>query len=118
MRPAPPECVCFVARVHALVGAAMLAALALLALVTRNLPGIGFGPGTHLAAGLLGVFYGATAWLVWRGASPGRALSTVASLWYVLRPPLAAQVRAATRDPAFRAHFARPAGPPAAHPAD
>ncbi len=107
MRLAPPECVRFVARVHALVGGAMLAALVLLGLVTRNLPGIGFGPGTHLAAGLLGAFYGATAWLVWRGRPPGRALSTVASLWYVLRPPLAAQVRAAARDPAFAAHFAR-----------
>ena len=118
MRPAPPECVCFVARVHALVGAAMLAALALLALVTRNLPGIGFGPGTHLAAGLLCVFYAVTAGLVWRGFPPGRALSTVASLWYVLRPPLAVQVRAATLDPAFRAHFARRDDPPAANPAD
>ena len=106
MRPAP-ECVRFVARVHALVGAAMLAALALLTGLTANLPGIGFGPGTPLAAGLLGAFYGATAWLVWRGRPPGRALSTIASLWYVLRPPLAAQVRAATRDPAFAAHFAR-----------
>ncbi|MEY3607470.1 MAG: hypothetical protein RLZZ447_258 [Verrucomicrobiota bacterium] len=85
----------------------MLAALVLLGLVTRNLPGIGFGPGTYLAAGLLGVYYFATAGLVWRGLPPGRALSTVASLWYVLRPPLAAQVRAATRDPAFAAHFAR-----------
>ena len=113
MRPAPPECVRFVARVHALVGATMLAGLALLALVTRNLPGVGFGPGTHFTAGLLGTFYGATAWLVWRGLPPGRALSTVASLWYVLRPPLAAQVRAATRDPAFAAHFARGTPPPA-----
>ncbi|MFZ9746720.1 MAG: hypothetical protein ACO3G4_08830 [Opitutaceae bacterium] len=106
MRPAP-ECVRFVARVHALVGAAMLAALALLTGLTANLPGVGFGPGTHFAAGLLGAFYGATAWLVWRGGPSGRALSTVASLLYVLRPPLAAQVRAATRDPAFAAHFAR-----------
>lgn len=107
MRPAPPECVRFVARVHALVGAAMLAALALLTLATRNLPGIGFGPGAPLAAGLLGAFYGLTAGLIWRGLRPGRALSTVASLLYVLRPPLAAQVRAAMRDPAFAAHFAR-----------
>lgn len=106
MRPAP-ECVRFVARVHALVAAAMLAALALLTGVTTNLPGVGFGPGAPLAAGLLGAFYGATAGLVWRGWPPGRACSTLASLLYVLRPPLAAQVRAATRDPAFAAHFAR-----------
>ncbi len=106
MRPAP-ECVRFVARVHALVGAAMLAALALLTGLTANLPGVGFGPGAPLAAGLLGAFYGATAGLVWRGWPPGRALSTVASLLYVVRPPLAAQVRAATREPAFAAHFAR-----------
>jgi hypothetical protein len=77
------------------------------ALATRNLPGIGFGPGAPLAAGLLGAFYGLTAGLIWRGLRPGRALSTVASLLYVLRPPLAAQVRAAMRDPAFAAHFAR-----------
>lgn len=107
MRPAPPECVRFVARVHALVGAAMLAALALLMLLTRDLPGVGFGPGAPLAAGLLGAFYWLAAGLVWRGLRPGRGLSTVASLLYVLRPPLAAQVRAAMRDPAFAAHFAR-----------
>ncbi len=85
----------------------MLAALALLELLTRNLPAIGFGPGAPLAASLLGLFYGLSAWLVWRGLPPGRALSAVASLLYVLRPPLAAQVRAATRDPAFAGHFAR-----------
>jgi len=107
VRPAPPECVRFVARVHALVGAAMLAALTLLTLATRNLTGIGFGPGAPLAAGLLGAFYGLAAGLVWHGRPPGRALSTLASLLYVLRPPLAAQVRAAMRDPAFVAHFAR-----------
>lgn len=85
----------------------MLAALALLELVTRNLPAVGFGLGAPLAAGLLGLGYGLSAWLVWRGLPPGRALSTVASLLYVLRPPLAAQVRAASRDPAFAGHFAR-----------
>ena len=61
----PPKCVALVARTHWLVGLAIVASVAVLHLITRNLPSIEFGPKTYYIAGGLAALYLLAGTLVW-----------------------------------------------------
>lgn len=103
----PPAAVVFVARTHGFVGLVILGSLVPLYLVTRHLPAIEFGLRTYAWAGALGVFYVATAGLVWLGAPLGLLASRVCCLLYLPRPAFGARIWETMGAPEFRAHFQR-----------
>ncbi len=103
----PPEAVVWVARTHGFVGVVILGSLAPLHLVTRDLPAIEFGVQTYAWAGALGLFYLATAALVWFGAPFGLVASRVCCLLYLPRPAFGARLWETMGTPEFRAHFQR-----------
>ncbi len=107
----PPAGVMFVARTHGVVCLVILVSILLLHLLTRNLPGIEFGPRTYQYAGTLAGIYFLVAVLVWLGAPLGPLLSRVCSLLYLLRPSFGLRVWETMDSPEFRAHFRRGVSP-------
>ncbi|MBM3852581.1 MAG: hypothetical protein FJ399_05440 [Verrucomicrobia bacterium] len=103
----PPACVAFVARTHGLVGLVIVGSVLLLRWITRDLPGIEFGPHTNWYAGGLAVLYLLTAVLVWFGAPFGLLFSRVCSLIYLPRPNFGSRIWDIMGTPEFRAHFER-----------
>lgn len=107
-RPSPP--VALVARTHWLVGAAMAGAIALVHGITRDLP-IAFSPQAYLVTGSLAALFLATGTLVWWGLPPGRPLSRLCTLFYLIRPGLCFRLWDIMGQPEFREHFGRRSGP-------
>jgi hypothetical protein len=103
----PPDSVAFVARSHWLVGAVALGSVALLHLLTRNLPPVTFGPTTYRVAVGIALFYLAAGTMVWFGTPLGRAFNHVGSLLYLVRPQLGDRVWRIMRSDEFKAHFTR-----------
>jgi hypothetical protein len=103
----PPKPVMFVARTHWLVGAIIAASIALLHMLTRNLPGIEFQPRTYLLTGGLAALYLLAGTLVWFGAPLGRLVSRICSLLYLPRPNFGGRVWDTMNSPEFQAHFTR-----------
>jgi hypothetical protein len=81
--------------------------LAVLVAITRDLPGVEFGPRTVRIAGGVAAFYLLSAAMVWLGVPPGFWLSRVCSLLYLPRPSFGFRVWDAMRTEGFRAHFRR-----------
>jgi hypothetical protein len=106
MRP-PPKCVALVARTHWLVGATIAVAIALLHVLTRNLPAIEFGLRTYILTGTLAILYLLTGTLVWFGAPLGRLLSRICCLLYLPRPSFGGRLWELMNSPEYQAHFRR-----------
>lgn len=104
----PPPSVVHVARTHAAVALVIFASVALLHVLTRNLPGIEFRRSTYVIALGLGALYALTAALLWRGLPPGRQLSRCCTLLYLPRPSFGLPLLRLTDEPEFRAHFEKP----------
>lgn len=103
----PPKSVAYVARTHWFVGAVIVASIALLHLLTRNLPGITFAPRTYAITGSLGGLYLLTGTLVWFGAPFGRLLSRICTLLYLPRPQFGGHLWDIMNSPEYQAHFTR-----------
>lgn len=103
----PPNCVALVARTHWLVGTTIAAAIALLHVLTRNLPAIEFTPRTYVLSGTLAVLYLLTGTLVWFGAPLGRLLSRICCLLYLPRPSFGGRLWELMNSPEYQAHFTR-----------
>ena len=106
-RRRPPDRVALVARTHWLVGAVVLASVALLHGLTRDLPRVAFGPRTYILTLGLGALYLAAGTLVWFGVPLGRAANHVCSLLYLVRPQLGDRIWEISRSEEFKAHFTR-----------
>jgi len=103
----PPDSVAHVARSHWLVGAVALGSIALLHLLTRNLPRVAFGQQTYGIAIGIAMFYLATGTMVWFGTPLGRVFNHVCSLLYLVRPQLGDRIWRIMRSEEFKAHFSR-----------
>ena len=103
----PPKPVAFVARTHWVVGVVIVASIALLHLLTRNLPGIEFGRRTYVITGSLGGLYLLAGTLVWFGAPLGRLLSRICALLYLPRPQFGGHLWDIMNSPEYQAHFTR-----------
>ena len=101
----PPPSVSFVARTHWVVGLTIIASVALLHLLTRNLAGIEFGVRTYALTGGLALLYLAAGTLVWFGAPFGRVLSRVCTLLYLPRPRFGGRIWDTMNSPEFQGHF-------------
>lgn len=106
MRP-PPRAVALVAKTHWTVGVIIVASIAVLHLITRNLPQIEFGRKTYLITGSLAALYLTTGTLVWFGASLGRLLSRVCGLLYLSRPQFGSPLWDLMNSSEYREHFER-----------
>lgn len=106
MRRPPPPPVALVARSHWLVGGVIVSAIALVHLITRDLP-IAFSPKAYAITGGLAALFLLTGTLVWFGLAPGQPLSRLCSLFYMIRPRLCFNLWEAMRQPEFKNHFAR-----------
>jgi hypothetical protein len=114
-RPSAP--VVFVVRTHGLVGVAAFAALVVLHRLTRDLPGVEFGPRTLLIAGGFAALYLVAAVVVWFGMPFGLILSRLCSLIYLVRPSFGFRVWDVMAADDFRAHFRARRIPPVGDPA-
>ena len=103
----PPKPVAFVARTHWLVGLTIVASVGVLHFLTRNLPGIEFGPRTYIITGSLATLYLLAGTLVWFGAPLGRLLSRVCGLLYLPRPKFGGLLWDMMSSPEYQAHFTR-----------
>lgn len=106
-RPPPP--VALVARSHWLVGATAAAAIAVVRLMTRNLP-VAFNPLAYWLTGGFAALYLLAGTFVWLGVFPGRVLSRVCALLYLARPSFGSPIWDAMNLPEYRAHFGRGRG--------
>lgn len=104
MRP-PPRSVAFVAQTHWFVGITIVASIALLHVLTRNLPGVEFQPRTYVTTGSLGLLYLLTGTFVWFGLPLGRVLSRICGLLYLPRPRFGGRIWDTMSSPEFQAHF-------------
>lgn len=103
----PPDSVVFVARTHWLVGAIALGSVALLHLLTRQLPRVEFGTHTYPVALGIAFTYLVGGTMVWFGTPLGRLLCYVCSLIYLVRPQLGDRIWRLMRTAEFKAHFQR-----------
>ncbi len=103
---ARPPSVVLLARAHWAVAGATGAAVAVVHVVTRDLP-IAFSPKAYVVTLGLAALFGTTGTLVWWGVPPGQALSRFCALFYLMRPGLFFQLWAAMKLPEFQAHFRR-----------
>lgn len=106
MRP-PPVSVALVAKTHWAVGVTVVASIALLHFVTRNIPVIEFALRTYLITGALGLLYLLAGTLVWFGAPLGRLLSRICCLLYLPRPQFGGRLWEIMNSPEYQAHFTR-----------
>ena len=104
---APPKSVALVARTHGVVGVVIVASVALLHLLTRNLPGIEFGPRTYEVTGALAALYLLAGALVWFGAPGGRLLSRICGLLYLPRPRFGGLLWDIMNSTEYQRHFER-----------
>jgi hypothetical protein len=95
-----------VARSHWLVGGVIVAAIALVHLITRDLP-IAFSPRAYQLTGGLAALFLLTGTLVWFGVAPGQLVSRICAFFYLIRPGLCFRLLEAMRHPEFVAHFRR-----------
>lgn len=107
-RRPPPEGVALIARTHWLTSGVILFCLGLLHVILRSSSVLTLTRDTYVYALGLGALYGATGFMVWAGAPPGRYFNYVCSLLYLARPPLGLQIWRIMRSPEYRAHFERP----------
>lgn len=107
---ARPPSVVLLARAHWAVAGATAAAVAVVHLVTRDLP-IAFSPGAYVVTLGLATLFASTGTLVWWGLPPGGALSRFCTLFYLMRPRLFFQLWEAMRRPEFQDHFRRRVAP-------
>jgi hypothetical protein len=89
------------------VGVTIVASIAALHFMTRNLPGIEFQPRTYIITGSFGALYLLTGTLVWFGAPLGRLLSRVCSLLYLPRPQFGGRLWDVMNSPEYQAYFTR-----------
>ena len=108
---APPKAVALVAKTHWIVGVVIFASIALLHLLTRNLPGIEFGRRTYWVTGGLGVLYLSAGTLVWFGAPLGRLLSRLCGLLYLPRPQFGGRLWDVMNSAEYQTHFEREKSP-------
>ena len=106
MRSSRPPAVSLVARTHWVVGAAVTFAIGLMHLMTRAAP-IAFSPKSYAIAGTLAGLFLLTGTLVWFGLAPGRPLSRLCALFYLIRPGMCFSLWDAMSQPEFKAHFSR-----------
>ena len=106
MRPTPRSAA-FVARTHWLVGFIIAASIAVLHLLTRNLPGVEFRPRTYVITGSLAALYLLTGTLVWFGLPLGRVLSRICGLLYLPRPHFGGRIWETMNSAEYQAHFRR-----------
>ena len=103
----PPKAVALVAKTHWVVGVVIVASIAVMHLITRNLPAIEFGLKTYLITGGLGALYLLTGSLVWFGAPLGRLLSRICGLLYLPRPQFGGRLWDIMNSAEYQAHFSR-----------
>lgn len=103
----PPKTVAFVARTHWVVGVIIVASVALLHLLTRNLPGIEFRPRTYIITGGLGALYLLAGTLVWFGLPFGRVLSRICGLLYLPRPQFGGSIWETMNSAEYQEYFTR-----------
>ena len=102
----PPGGVVLVARTHWVVGGVMLASVALLWFLTRNLPVV-FERMTYVITIGGGGLYLLAGTLVWFGTPLGRLLSKICGLIYLVRPQLGTRLWKIMDSPEYRAQFSR-----------
>lgn len=105
----PPASVALVARTHAAVALVIFASTALLFALTRQWP-VELEPITFQISCGLGLFYGTTGYLVWRGLRPGRLLSRICGLLYLARPGLGSHLWRIMDSAEYLDHFQRATG--------
>ena len=103
----PPKTIRFVAKTHWVVGVIIFISIAVLHLLTRNLPRIEFQPRTYFITGTLGGLYLLAGTLVWLGWPFGRVLSRICALLYLPRPQFGGRVWDTMNSPEYQAHFQR-----------
>jgi hypothetical protein len=101
----PPQSVAFVARTHWFVAFIIALSIAVLHLMTRNLPGIEFRPRTYAITSSLGLLYFVAGTFVWFGLPFGRVLSRVCALLYLPRPQFGGRIWETMNTPEYQAHF-------------
>ena len=102
----PPASVALVARTHWAVALVIFLSTGLLYALTRRWP-VELEPITFQIAGGLGLLYGVTGYLVWRGVRPGRLLSRCCGLLYLARPGLGSHLWRIMDSAEYAAHFRR-----------
>jgi hypothetical protein len=105
-RPPPPESVRLVARTHWLVGGVIVVSVGALHLLTRQLP-VAFSAKTYVISLGLGALYLLAGTLVWFGRRPGRLLSRICGLLYLVRPGLGSHLWRLMSSPEYQAHFGK-----------
>jgi hypothetical protein len=106
LAPRPPDAIAFVARVHWLVAASIVAMTTLLLLVLTQLP-VEFGSRTFYVSFAVGAVYAMAGTLVWNGHPFGRILSYPCSMLYLPRPQLGLEIFRIMGSAEYRAHFVR-----------
>ena len=104
--PRPPGVVVLVARTHWVVGGVMLATVALLSFLVRNMPVV-FETKTYVITLGGSTLYLLAGTLVWFGTPFGRVLSKICGLIYLVRPQLGSRLWKIMESPEYQAHFSR-----------
>jgi hypothetical protein len=100
-----PRSVALLARTHWAVGVVIVISIAVLHMITRNLPQIELGPHTYIITGGLAFLYLLTGTLVWFGAPFGRFLSRICGLLYLPRPQFGGRLWDLMNSAEYQAHF-------------
>ena len=105
--PRPPEAIVYVARANAATGAVILLYFLVLHLLLHDSSFLVLSRNSYVFSLGLGILYAGAGVLVWFGLPPGRWLSFVCGVLFLIRPPLGLKYWAIIRSAEFKAHFGR-----------
>lgn len=101
----PPEDVSLVARTHGITGGVIVSYSFVLHLLLHDSTFLDLSRNFYLFSFGLGFLYTGAGVMVWFGLPPGRWLSYVCGVLYLVRPPLSLRYWKIIRSPEFKAHF-------------